>query len=99
MHNISEKRQADRALLDERYRLELILQGTQAGTWEWNVQTGIICVNERWAEIVGYSLKELEPTTVETWISLAHPDDLGMSMFMCKRHLSGELPAQTFNTA
>nr|WP_299243831.1 PAS domain S-box protein [uncultured Halomonas sp.] len=93
MHDVTEKRQADQALLEERRRLELILQGTQAGTWEWNVQTGVTHFNERWAEIVGYSLKELEPTTVETWISLAHPEDLALSMIMSRRHLCGELPA------
>ncbi|WP_053070817.1 PAS domain S-box protein [Halomonas sp. PR-M31] len=93
MHDITEKRKVERTLLEARRRLELILQGTQAGTWEWNVQTGVTCFNDRWAEIVGYSLEELEPTTVETWISLAHPEDLAMSMLMCRRHLSGELPA------
>ncbi|WP_227369121.1 PAS domain S-box protein [Halomonas sp. M20] len=93
MHDITEKRQIDRTLREERRRLELILQGTQAGTWEWNVQTGVTCLNERWAEIVGYSLEELDPTTVETWISLAHPEDIALALLMCKRHISGELPA------
>lgn len=37
-------------------RLEAIIDGTCAGTWEWNVQTGQNVINERWAEIVGYSL-------------------------------------------
>ncbi|MBC7204657.1 MAG: PhnD/SsuA/transferrin family substrate-binding protein, partial [Pusillimonas sp.] len=42
-------------------RLEAIIEGTQAGTWEWNVQTGELHLNERWAQIVGYRLAELEP--------------------------------------
>ena len=46
------------------------------GTWEWNVQTGETIFNERWAEILGYTLEELQPVSIETWTSLAHPDDL-----------------------
>ena len=39
----------------ERQRLANILASMQAGTWEWNMQTGEVTLNERWAEIAGYS--------------------------------------------
>lgn len=41
-------------------RLEAIIEGTRAGTWEWNVQTNEVIINARWAEIIGYDLEELE---------------------------------------
>ena len=63
----------------EQERLRYIIDGTRAGTWQWNVQTGDIVFNERWAEIIGYTLAELMPTTLQTWENLAHPDDLGQS--------------------
>ncbi|MBZ9631266.1 PAS domain S-box protein [Salegentibacter sp. LM13S] len=63
-------------IVDVRHRYQSVIRGTNVGTWEWNVQTGETIFNERWAEIVGYSLKELEPISIETWINLAHPDDL-----------------------
>jgi CheY-like chemotaxis protein len=50
-----------RALQDARWRLGSIIEGTHAGTWEWNVQTGETVFNERWAQIVGYTLDELKP--------------------------------------
>ncbi|OUL05572.1 hypothetical protein B0X78_20020, partial [bacterium AM6] len=66
-------------LAEERRRLAMIIEGTAAGTWEWNVQSGQMRVNERWAEIVGYRLDELEPICQKTFIALVHPDDLALS--------------------
>ena len=60
----------------EENKLKSILEGTNVGTWEWNVQTGKTIFNERWAEIVGYTIKELKPTSISTWYNLVHPDDL-----------------------
>jgi len=69
-------------------RLAEVIWGTDTGTWEWNVQTGEAVFNERWAEIVGYTLDELAPISINTWSKLVHPDD-------GKR--SGELLTQCFN--
>ena len=79
-------------LKTERERLTNILEGTNVGTWEWNVQTGKTIFNERWAEIIGYSLGEISPVTINTWTRLTHPDDLKISEELIQRHFSGELP-------
>lgn len=63
-------------LADSRRRYKSVLEGTNVGTWEWNVQTGETMFNERWADIVGYTLEELAPISIETRMNLAHPDDL-----------------------
>ncbi|KKO47436.1 transcriptional regulator [Arsukibacterium ikkense] len=68
-----------------------VLEGTRIGTWQWNVQTGETVFNERWAEIVGYGLDELAPIDINTWLSLAHPDDLAASGKLLEQHFSGEL--------
>ncbi|WP_226389759.1 PAS domain S-box protein [Penaeicola halotolerans] len=66
-------------IVDARNRYKSVIEGTNVGTWEWNVQTGETIFNERWAEIVGYTLEELAPISIETWLKLAHPDDLKIS--------------------
>ena len=76
----------------ESLRLENTITGTHTGTWEWNVNTGETVFNERWAEIVGYSLAELAPISIETWNALVHPDDLKKSARLLERHFLGELP-------
>jgi PAS domain S-box-containing protein len=80
-----------RELRRERQRLDAIITGTNVGTWEWNVETGAVIFNERWAEIVGHTLDELQPVSIQTWLERAHPDDLGRSNALLARHFSGEL--------
>jgi PAS domain S-box-containing protein len=58
-----EKNDAEKIRQNER-RLGAIIEGTHIGTWEWFVQTGETTFNERWAEIIGYSLSELEPINI-----------------------------------
>jgi two-component system, cell cycle sensor histidine kinase and response regulator CckA len=76
----------------EETRFQTILECSRLGTWEWNVQTGETTFNEVWAQIVGYTLCELAPVSIETWNRLAHPDDLITSKKLLERHFSGELP-------
>ncbi|HDS1558331.1 TPA: PAS domain S-box protein [Stenotrophomonas maltophilia] len=77
------------ALAEERRRLAMIIEGTAAGTWEWNVQTGEMRVNARWAEIVGYRLEELEPICQKTFAALVHPDDIALSDTALQEHFDG----------
>ncbi|MFT5721886.1 MAG: diguanylate cyclase (GGDEF)-like protein/PAS domain S-box-containing protein [Motiliproteus sp.] len=79
-------------LINEKMRLSNIIEGTNVGTWEWNVQSGETVINERWAQIIGYSLSELQPTSVDTWIKYAHPGDLKRSNELLEQHFSGVLP-------
>ena len=71
VEDVTERLQARHALEEERKRLAAIIEGTGAGTWEWNVRTGETRFNERWAEIVGATLDELLPTSIQrpgpTW--------------------------------
>jgi two-component system, sensor histidine kinase and response regulator len=87
---VTDRVRAQEQLADERLRLDNILRGTHVGTWEWNVQTGATVFNERWAEMVGYTLDELGPTTIETWGRLVHPQDLERSSALLERHFSGQ---------
>ncbi len=63
------------SLEKERQHLQNVIDGTSAGVWEWNVQTGEVTINSRWAEIIGYRLEEIEPHTIESVVKHTHPDD------------------------
>ena len=69
--NVSDRKQVEENLRAERQRLAGIIEGTNIGTWEWNVATGETAFNERWAEIVGYTLEELSPLSINTWAELS----------------------------
>ena len=79
IHDITARKQAESALRAAQTRLATIISAANLGTWEWNVQTGEALFNARWAEIVGCTLAELAPISIQTWIDLAHPDDLKIS--------------------
>jgi diguanylate cyclase (GGDEF)-like protein/PAS domain S-box-containing protein len=90
--DISERKHNEAEIIDQRRRLNDILIGTNAGTWEWNVQTGEVVFNQRWADMVGYGLEELAPLSIKTWNQLVHPDDLKRSSKLMREHFSGDLP-------
>ena len=57
----------------------MIVKAMNAGTWIWNIQTNETVYNERWAEMIGFSLAELSPVSLDTWCKFVHPDDLHKS--------------------
>ena len=74
----------------EQERLARIIDGTNVGTWEWNIQTGEILFNDKWAQNIGYSLEEITPTTVETWKHFTHPQDLQKSQSVLQECIEGQ---------
>lgn len=80
--DITERKQADNILEQHKQNLANTIEGTNAGTWDWNIPSGECVFNERWAEIMGYSLEELMPVDINTWINNVHPDDLPMANSM-----------------
>ena len=96
--DITSRNQMQQKLQQERARLEGIIEGTNVGTWEWNVQTGEAVYNERWAQILGYTLEEISPVSIQTWLRFAHPDDLKTSGELLERHFKGDLDAYDFES-
>jgi len=89
--DITDRKKTEETLNRQTKRLSDILEGTNAGTWDWNIQTGAVVLNERWAEIMGRTLNELEPIDINTWINSVHPDDLPMANAALEKHFKGEL--------
>ena len=92
VRDITERKQLEKNLRDQRRRLESIIEGERVGTWEWNIETGETVFNETWARMIGYTLVELAPTSFKTWERFVHPDDLRESNRMLGLHLAGDTP-------
>ncbi len=75
---------------EQKNKLQNIIEGTRLGTWEWEIQTSKMVINERFTEILGYTVEELMPVNIETWIKYTHLDDLKKSYDSLKRHFSKE---------
>lgn len=86
-----EKERQFRELQQESRKVRNLIEATQVGTWEWNVQTNEFDVNDRWAEMLGYTKKELQPITIDTWYKLVAPEDIPFSDKKLNKCLEGEL--------
>ncbi|MEZ8132899.1 MAG: sensor domain-containing diguanylate cyclase [Porticoccaceae bacterium] len=78
--------------------LEFVITSTGLGIWDWEVQTGKAVFNERWANILGYTLEELSPVSIETWMQLAHPEDLEESDRLLKELWAGKSHVYMFES-
>ncbi|MGM0645834.1 MAG: PAS domain S-box protein [Thermodesulfobacteriota bacterium] len=87
--DVTEQKETEEALREQKERQTNIIEATNVGTWEWNVQTGETIFNERWAEMIGYTLEELAPISIETWWQHTHPEDLKTSDQVFQKHFSG----------
>lgn len=62
-------------LKQTKQKLQLALEGSSLGLWDWYIEDGITAFDDNWANILGYQLAELQPTDINTWLALIHPDD------------------------
>lgn len=91
--DVTLRRRAETALVREHERLRNLIEGTNAGTWEWNVQTGEVIVNSRWAEIIGWTIEELGVITNQYRADIAHPDELAQTKQLLREHFAGRSDA------
>jgi PAS domain S-box-containing protein len=87
--DVTEYVQSQEALNAAQLRLQATLDGTRAGTWEWNVQTDEVVVNEGFAALVGYHVPELPREVRALYALLLHPADEERLAEANQRHLQG----------
>ncbi|MFD1096167.1 PAS domain S-box protein [Salegentibacter chungangensis] len=87
--DVTKFKKTDLGLIDQVQRYEHIIEGTNIGAWEWNIQTGETIFNKQWANILGYELDEIRPTSPETWDRFSHPEDKIKCDHLLTEHLEG----------
>ena len=72
--DISARKQAEEQLRESQERLQLAVEATQIGAWDWNIATGEVIFAPEWKRQLGYEDDEIE-SHVREWESRLHPDD------------------------
>lgn len=72
-----ESEQLEASVEQHTERLELALEASQMGTWEWNVETGALIWSPEMMKLYGIDPKKGE-ITIEKFFAALHPDDRAM---------------------
>lgn len=81
----------EKELRESEQRLEIALRGADLGFWHWNVATGTVSFNDRWAAMLGYRLDEVEPH-LRAWEERLHPEERDEVLGKVQAHLDGDMP-------
>ncbi|MEZ5015450.1 MAG: PAS domain-containing protein [Flavipsychrobacter sp.] len=71
---------------------ELIITGTKAGVWEWDIMTGEENWSDRFFEVLGYERGDI-PSTYDSFLNiLLHPEDKDKILNSVDQHLKKRTP-------
>ncbi len=87
--DIEERKVAEALLLEREQRLARVIEGSDQGYWDWNLQTNAMDISARCDTMLGYEPGERN-VSIENWETLIHPDDLPPAMASIERHIHGE---------
>ncbi len=76
-------------LQESEQRLQFVLDGSRLGTWDWSIETGTVKRNAYWAEMLGYTLREVDDATAAGWLNLIHPEDRELAWRSIEGNLAG----------
>lgn len=89
--DVTQQKLAEQAMQQNEERLSLVLHGADLAMWDWDVPTGRVIFNERWAQMLGYRLVEIAPH-ISSLESLVHPDDIHRLRVVLSAHMEGRTP-------
>jgi PAS domain S-box-containing protein len=81
--------QSENDLLLSEERLKMVLEGSDQGFGDWNMETDEVNRNNRWAQILGYSTINEFSDNTESWTHSIHPDDRDAAWKSIQDHIEG----------
>ncbi len=88
-NDITEVRLAQLRAEASELQLQYAMQATGEGVWDWDLTTGVVRHNVRWAEVLGLDMACLS-NSVDEFSALLHPDDKAEVMQALGNCLSGQ---------
>lgn len=86
-NEVATRKMAEAALTSSEERLQLALEATSDGLWDWDMASNKLYFSPRYYTMLGYEPNEF-PASYEAWQSLCHPDDLSMAEPIIHAHFN-----------
>jgi PAS domain S-box-containing protein len=86
--DISQIKQMEKELRLGEERLKVALEGAGSGTWDRNLLTDVSVLDDRCAEVLGYTKEDIKIDSLR-WENNIHPEDRPHVMASRQAHLSG----------
>ena len=77
------------ALRTSEQKLQMAIAATDLGTWDWDLVSGHVSFDERWAAMLGYEPDQLK-TGVQSWNRFIHAEDQAETSAMLQAHPDGK---------
>ncbi|WP_207090699.1 PAS domain S-box protein [Phormidium pseudopriestleyi] len=81
---------AEVALSESERRLQLALEGSDLGIWDWQIPTGTTYFDPQWKRMLGYEVQDIG-NHHQIWEELLHPEDRKPTLRALQDHLAGIL--------
>ncbi|MDR3435689.1 ATP-binding protein [Telmatospirillum sp.] len=94
---ITERKTAEEQLMVSEERLQLALDATGDGLWDWNLRRGTAFLTQHCREMTGYDLAGDETPGFDFFTRTVHPDDLSQVLANLDAHLQGKIPTSEFD--
>lgn len=88
--DITDLRTAEKTARENEQLLNLALEGTNAGMWDWHIDEGMVYFNDKWLAITEYDGNQIHSLSSERMAELTHPDDLLKSNALIKDYFEGK---------
>ncbi len=91
--DITKRKQSELLLKESEERLQLALDATGDGVWDWNIKTGEVIFSDKWCHSLGYEADKIDGN-IMFWKRILHPDDEEGTVDRVKKHFDNK--AETY---
>ncbi|MBC7390820.1 MAG: response regulator [Opitutaceae bacterium] len=89
--NITERKHIEEELKKSEELYRLVVEATNDGIWDWDIQSNYVFFNKRLKQMFGYEDHEFD-NHITMWYKIMHPEDLKISQEILKDHFEKDSP-------
>jgi len=91
VQDITQQKNTEKELNEQKSRLETIIRASNTGLWDWDLRTDKVFFSSEWKNQIGYADDEISNEYFE-WESRVHPEDLEQAKATIKNFTENPYP-------